>query len=96
MLDGDGKSDAFEDGGDGEAKATTDLGIAAGDGEVVDGSRGQSKGCAHSEGNAGTSEQYKCHHNCKNKGLHCLIFKRFERTFMEELRVIMAMTKSIE
>lgn len=39
VRDGDGKGDVIEDRGDSEARATTALGVAVGDGEVADGSR---------------------------------------------------------
>lgn len=55
--------------------------------------RGQSKGCALGRNNVDASEQYKRHYNYKSKGRHCLIL---ERNLMEELRVMMDMTKSVE
>lgn len=44
--DGDGKSDAFEDGSDSRAGATIGLGVAAGNGEPTDGTRGPRAGVA--------------------------------------------------
>lgn len=53
----------LEDDSNGGAGPTIDLRVAVGNGEAVElACKGQSKGCIRSRGNAGASEQCKCHH----------------------------------